>query len=315
MNKQPLDQQLEFYMSEQNRYDFSTLSLSKLEISEIKRFAIEKRNDYGIAPIGLNIFKYIKGINDNISFEFVIFDEKNIDAILYIPNSGSDRAYIIINSNQPIVNQIFATAHEYYHYFKDYESVKKEPLICQMNSLKDIKEQRASRFAAEFLLPTAALNNDIDKLCISLSKSNISSMSRSDLATICIFLTVKYALPLKAVLYRLFEENYIKNSDEYMNNYVFINSVLKELKIIPEISTLLGNNNPMQNDNEIYRSMLKTYEKGLISGEQIESDAKIIGLDMNTISSIICDENDDDDDDNDDLSDINKQLLEKWGSK
>ena len=129
MNKEPLDQQLEFYMSEQNRYDFSNISLSQPEILEIKQFAIEKRNEYGIAPIGLNIFNYIKGINNNISFEFVAFDQKNIDAILYVPNSGSNRAYIIINSNQPMVNQIFATAHEYYHYFKDYESVKKEPFI------------------------------------------------------------------------------------------------------------------------------------------------------------------------------------------
>jgi len=317
MNKQynSLDKQLEFYMGEKNRYDFSNISLSQLEISDIKQFASEKRSDYGNAPIGLNIFKYIKGINNNISFEFVKFDQKNIDAILYIPNSGRDRAYIIINSNQPMVNQIFATAHEYYHYFKDYESVKKEPFICQMNSLMNIKEQRASRFAAEFLLPTAALNSDLEKLCVSISKPNIIGASLSELAAICIYLTVKYALPLKAVLYRLHEENHIKNLDEHMSNYDFIKSLLIECKLISEISILLDNKNPIQSDNEIYKSMLKTYEKGLVSMEQIESDARIIGLDMDTISSIICDESEnDDEDDDDDLSDINKQLLEKWGS-
>ena len=44
-----------------------------------------------------------------------------------------------------------------------------------------------------------------------------------DYAVLSIFLTLKYQLPLKAVIYRLYEEHYIDKIDEYIQNYQFIN--------------------------------------------------------------------------------------------
>lgn len=44
---------------------------------------------------------------------------------------------------------------------KDYSDIKKEPYICNFTALSSINEKRASRFAAEFLLPEEALRTEI----------------------------------------------------------------------------------------------------------------------------------------------------------
>ena len=44
----------------QNRYDFDPKILDKEDIKEIKGLVKEKRVDYGIAPIGTDIFSFIR---------------------------------------------------------------------------------------------------------------------------------------------------------------------------------------------------------------------------------------------------------------
>ena len=111
----------------QNEYDFNTTSLSADEIAEIKKLVREKRVDYNLAPMGTGIFEWILKENNNIRFEKVPFDSEKIDGMLYIPTTGKERAYIILNSNRPLINQIFTAAHEYYHYVKDYQRFKEIP--------------------------------------------------------------------------------------------------------------------------------------------------------------------------------------------
>ena len=103
----------------QNEYDFNTASLSTDEIIDIKRLAREKRVDYALAPMGVNVFNWILKQNRNIRFESVSFDSEKIDGMLYIPTTGKERAYIILNTNKPLINQIFTAVHEFYHYVKD----------------------------------------------------------------------------------------------------------------------------------------------------------------------------------------------------
>lgn len=141
----------------QREYDFNTNSLCEDEVDSIKALVKEKRVDYALAPIGEKIFGWITEQDTNIHFEAVDFDSDKIDGLLYIPQSGYDKAYIVLNSKKPLINQIFTTAHEYYHYVKDYAIIKKEPYICNFSALSSVNEKRASRFAAEFLLPEEAL--------------------------------------------------------------------------------------------------------------------------------------------------------------
>ena len=136
----------------QGTYDFNTSSLNNLEINEIKTLVKEKRVNYALAPIGEKIFNYISEQNPNIHFELVELDTEKIDGMLYVPKNGDDKAYIILNGNKPFINQIFAAAHEYYHYIKDYESIKKQPYVCSLSSLNSKSEKKASRFCGGVII-------------------------------------------------------------------------------------------------------------------------------------------------------------------
>ena len=94
----------------QTEYDFNTASLTLNEIAEIKRLAREKRVDYASAPMGTGVFNLIQRQSQEIRFELVSFESEKIDGMLYIPTSGQERAYIILNSNKPLVNQVFTAA-------------------------------------------------------------------------------------------------------------------------------------------------------------------------------------------------------------
>ena len=132
--------------------------------------------------------------------------------MLYVPTTGKDCAYIILNVNKPLINQIFTAAHEFYHYIKDYKKLEKRRISVILIKLKDINEMCASRFAAELLLPEEALLREIKDYLVNMKIPDTSKMTFHQYATLMIFLTVKYQMPLKAVIYRLAEEGYIKIS-------------------------------------------------------------------------------------------------------
>ena len=286
----------------QNKYDFNTSSLTLEEIEDIKKMTREKRVDYALAPIGTGIFDWILKQNNNIRFELVDFNSEKIDGMLYVPTTGKERAYIILNSNKPLINQIFTAAHEYYHYEMDYQKFKSNPFICDFNILKNVNEMRASRFAAELLLPEDALSREIknyQKLMLHTSNKN---MKFNDYATLSIFLTIKYQMPLKAVIYRLAEEHHIDNIDNYIENYDFMKKILQQIKIFEKQVKELYNkeNKHLILYSSTYQDMEKAFILGNASKENILKDASKLNLDINLIKELLIetyDENDEDDDD------------------
>lgn len=288
----------------QNKYDFNTTFLSEEEIDEIKKFAKEKRVDYNLAPLGTGIFDWILKQNSNIRFELVNFDSDDIDGMLYIPNVGKDSAYIILNANKPLINQIFTAAHEYYHYEKDYASFKAKPYVCNFKNLKDVNEKKACRFAAELLLPEVALRDEVMSYCKVVAKCQQKDLSCDEYAVLSIALTVKYQMPLKAVLYRLFEEGYIKDVDKYIQDYEFIKGILKEITILEKlVAELYGTENKyIVSYSSTYQDMEKTFRAGNATREEIISDAKTLNMNMQLIHEILAeDEKEDDVEDNGDL--------------
>ena len=291
----------QYYQAE---YDFNTTSLTVDEVAVLKRLAKEKRVDYGSAPIGAEIFDLILRQSDDIRFELVSFDSDKIDGMLYIPTTGKERAYIILNSNKPLVNQIFTAAHEFYHYINDYQIFKKKPYICDFSILKNINEKKACRFAAELLLPDEALNLEIKNYCRTIGLNYDKNLDFKLFAPILIWLTVKYQMPLKAVIYRLAEENHIKDVNEYIENYDFIKKVLLELHIYNKrVSELYNKNNSyIIPYSSTYQDMEKAYYSGNATKEDIIKDAETLSLDLNIINKFIFqnDEEDDDGEEDDD---------------
>lgn len=287
----------------QTEYDFNTTSLSIDEIDAIKKLAREKRVDYAFAPMGPSVFDLIQKQSSDIRFELVAFESDKVDGMLYIPTTGKERAYIILNSNKPLVNQIFTAAHEFYHYIKDYQMFKEKPYICDFSMLKDVNEKKACRFAAELLFPEEALNREIREYCIKLHVTGFKALDFNQVATFIIAMTIKYQLPLKAVIYRLEEENYIDEVKKYIENYEFIKKVLQGVQIFSkQVSMLYGTaNNFVIPYSKTYQDMETAFSTGNASKEEIVQDAKTLSLDINLINEFVeQDESVDDKEENDD---------------
>lgn len=295
----------------QTEYDYNTSSLTEQEIYDIKELAREKRVNYALAPIGEKIFNWIEEQNSDIHFELVNFESEKIDGMLYIPEAGLEKAYIILNSNKPLINQIFTSAHEYYHYIKDYAIIKETPYICNFNSLESINEKKASRFAAEFLLPEEALRSEIRFMRKRMDIIGESKLGFEFYATIAIMLTVKYQMPLKAVIYRLHEEGYIKNIIQYIKNYDFIKNIMRELKIFEKkVDYLYSNKNEhLDADGIIYRQMKTAYDTGYAARDEIMHDAEILRLDRQVVQDFFDNTEDDDKDDDLEMQDYLRSLL------
>ena len=286
----------------QTEYDFNTASLTLNEIAEIKRLAREKRVDYASAPMGTGVFNLIQRQSQEIRFELVSFESEKIDGMLYIPTSGQERAYIILNSNKPLVNQVFTAAHEFYHYIKDYQVFKERPYICDFSILKDVNEKKACRFAAELLFPEEALKREINDYLRRLNIKEVKTLDFAQIASFIIVMTVKYQMPLKAVIYRLAEEKYIGNVKEYIENYDFIKKVLQEIKIFDkQVSELYStDNNFIIPYSMTYQDMEKAFSTGNASKEEILRDAEILSLDMNIVNDFVSREDEVSDDEMDD---------------
>lgn len=286
----------------QTEYDFNTDSLSADELIEIKKIAREKRVDYALAPMGTDVFNWILKQNSNIRFELVSFESEKIDGMLYIPTTGKERAYIILNSNKPLANQIYTAAHEFYHYVKDYQKFKENPYICDFSMLKDVNEKKACRFAAELLLPEEALAYDVRDFCRTMDITDVKTMDFNQFATLIIVLTVKYQMPLKAVIYRLAEERYIDNIENYIDNYEFIKKVLQEIKIFEKRVGELYNteNGYIIPYSSTYQDMEKAFSTGNASKTDIIEDAKKLNLDMSLIDEFLVEDTEEVDDDDDD---------------
>lgn len=306
-----IDNQKIFEQYYQAEYDFNTTALESEDIDGIKELVKEKRVNYALAPIGEKIFEWIAEQNADIHFELVDLDSDKIDGMLYIPRSGLDKAYIILNAKKPLINQIFAAAHEYYHYIKDYAQIKETPYICNFNALENVNEKRASRFAAEFLLPEDALRNEIKTFRKRVNRTEQSKLTFEDYAAISILLTVKYQIPLKAVMYRLYEENYINNIEEYIDNYNFIKDILKEVKIFKRLVEHLysDKNHHFDVNSLIYRQMKNAYRSGLASRQEIMQDGETLNLDMSMVYDFFDDiKEEDDEEDDTDLIDTVKEI-------
>lgn len=294
----------------QAEYDFNTSSLTDEEIDEIKELVKEKRVHYALAPIGTQIFSWITEQKQNIHFELVDFESEKIDGMLYVPVTGSECAYIVLNSKKSLSNQIFTVAHEYYHYVKDYLKIKSRPYICDFRELQNVSEKKASRFAAEFLLPEEALRYEMKLYRKQLKASGQTELSFAEYAAIVIYLTLKYQMPLKAVIYRLYEEKYIDDIKLYIENYDFLRNFLLEVNFIKEkMDYLYSNNNPYLDENRIiYRQMKNAYSRGYATREEILRDAQTLNLKEAIIQGFfdIIKDDDEGDDDEEMLAYISK---------
>lgn len=259
----------------QSKYTFGEKELSSDEILQIKNQAKDARGRYGLnAPIGTNIFSFLEQKGD-IVFQLQDFKESELDAMIIKYSAKSQKKYIIINSDKPLINQIFAAAHEFYHYLYSFIGNSQDSIVCTF-SKNDKEEIKANRFAAEFLLPEEALKDEVN----SFSKFIDGKFLNAPIArqiVFCFYLTTKYSIPLKAVMYRLREEN-ISNTDYLLNHYEDVKQILLDFsKSETHVKELYANKNEYITE-QLYNLVPYLYNKGRLDNSTVDEIIKKFSL-------------------------------------
>lgn len=272
----------------QNTYIFDENLLSKEEIELLKNRARDSRAIYGLnTPIGTNIFSFLEQKGD-IVFQLQDFKKSDLDAMIIKYSSKSLKKYIVINSDKPLINHIFAAAHELYHYSYSFIENQLDSFVCSF-SKNEKEEIKANRFAAEFLLPEEALRNEL-KTFLQFSEGKFQTTPLYRQIAFCFVLVAKYCLPLKAVLYRLKEEN-ISNTDYLLKHYEDVKKILLEFsEENVRVKELYSNKNIYINE-QLYGLVPLLYNKGRLDDFTVSEIIKKFGLSENRIKDgLIADE-------------------------
>ncbi len=190
--------------------------LSKLQIDEIRKLARDKRLSLGFVgetPIANDIFTILDKLNI-ILLEYPIKtdgDRPAFSAAIMHSEEEEKLTFIGLNTADYFDNQVFAIAHELYHYYTKSGS--------HLSRLKDEErsfiEVKANRFAAEFLLPA----NELDSIVLDEFKtSSLESFHHKTLLRFIARLHCTWRLPYRSLVKRLQEIGAI-TSEQYTELY------------------------------------------------------------------------------------------------
>lgn len=188
--------------------------LSEIQLEEIRKLAEKTRHSLGFVgdtPIANDIFTILD--NEGILLlEYPIKSDGEKPAfsaaLIYSKEGDKELAFIGLNTADYFDKQIFAIAHELFHYYTKTGSHLSRP----SEEENDLVEKTANRFAAEFLLPENTLKS------IVLKEFKTSSLEKKQTKTLLRFiarLQCTWWLPYRSLVKRLQEINAI--SDEQYN--------------------------------------------------------------------------------------------------
>lgn len=248
-----------------------TNSLSSKQIYELSEMAKEKRRelDIGTAPMGDNILKFIREKGIKLIYVPIVNreNEELFFSAVYVSlkQDKSKTKFIGLNTNDYYDNQIFALGHEIYHYYEE----SNIHLCIISNDKQSIRELKANRFAAEFLLPTDKLEKEIKE--VNDGETQLYKWKHSTLLRLIARLHCEYRLPYKAIVKRLLEISAI-NEKQYQE--LFNEPTRNEndeyyiigLSINPEIFKLLNSKtNKKGVEGSDLETIARNYEDGIIS--------------------------------------------------
>ncbi|WP_449241059.1 ImmA/IrrE family metallo-endopeptidase [Desulfoscipio gibsoniae] len=186
------------------------IALDKLQINRIKRLAEIKRRTLGFVgdtPIASQIFTILENMNI-LLLEYPIKSEGEKPAfsavLMYSKESNEELIFIGLNTADYFDRQVFAVAHELYHFYTKTGSHLSR--VAEEENL--LAEAEANRFAAEFLLPESILEHII------LNEFKDSSLKKVQIKTLLRFiarLQCTWWLPYRSLVRRLKEIDVISN--------------------------------------------------------------------------------------------------------
>lgn len=193
------------------------ITLNEVQVDEIRKLAGDERRFLGFVgetPIANDIFTILDRL-DIMLLEYPIESEGDRPAfsaaIMYSEEGDRKLTFIGLNTADHYDKQIFAIAHELYHYYTKSGSHLSRP-EDEESSLIEVK---ANRFAAEFLLPETVLES------IVLDEFKTSSLEKIQHKTLLRFIARLHCtwwLPYRSLVRRLHEIGAI-TSEQYAELY------------------------------------------------------------------------------------------------
>jgi Zn-dependent peptidase ImmA (M78 family) len=182
------------------------ITLNEVQIDEVRKLARDKRQSLSIVgemPIANDLFTILEQLNIKL-LEYPIKSEGDNPAfsaaIMYSEEDGEELVFIGLNTADFFDKQVFAIAHELFHYYTKTES--------HLSRLDDIDientliEAKANRFAAEFLFPEVALKSIvIDEF----KTSKLDKISENTMQRFIVRLQCSLWLPYRSLVKRLHE--------------------------------------------------------------------------------------------------------------
>ncbi len=190
-----------------------SINLSEFEVEEIRKLAEEFRRKAGIigdVPLAGDIFTIL----DNIDIKLLEYPVKGSAekpafsaALIYYKEQNQEFVFLGLNTADYFDNQIFAVAHELYHY------VTKNPSqLCRLSEHHDdLIETKANRFAEELLLPEKAISSIILR---EFKHFQLNKLRTNVLLRFIARLHCTWWLPYRAIVKRLHEMEVI-SSQQY----------------------------------------------------------------------------------------------------
>ena len=193
------------------------LTLNEVQVDEIRKLAGDERRFLGFVgetPIANDIFTILDRL-DIMLLEYPIEPEGDRPAfsaaIMYSEEGDKKLTFIGLNTADFYDKQIFAIAHELYHYYTKSGSHLSRP-EDEDNSLIEVK---ANRFAAEFLLPETVLESIVLE---EFKTSSLEKIQHKALLRFIARLHCTWWLPYRSLVRRLHEIGAI-SSEQYTELY------------------------------------------------------------------------------------------------
>lgn len=193
------------------------ITLNEVQVDEIRKLAGDERRFLGFVgetPIANDIFTILDRL-DIMLLEYPIEPEGDRPAfsaaIMYSEEGDKKLTFIGLNTADFYDKQIFAIAHELYHYYTKSGSHLSRPEY-EESSLIEVK---ANRFAAEFLLPETVLESIV---LDEFKTSSLEKIQHKALLRFIARLHCTWWLPYRSLVRRLHEIGAI-SSEQYAELY------------------------------------------------------------------------------------------------
>ncbi len=260
----------------------SPVVLNELQIESIRKLARDQRQALGFVgdtPIANDIFTILDNLGIRL-LEYPIESQGDRPAfsaaIMYSEEGGQKLVFIGLNTADYFDRQIFAIAHELYHYYSKTGS----HLSRLEEEGESIVEVQANRFAAEFLLPQSILES------IVLDEFKTSCLERIQFKTLLRFiarLQCTWWLPYRSLVRRLKETGAISNK-QYQELYAINERDLDgeygrlgkaiNYDVFVELNTVTNRVGVSPKDIE---TIIRNFEDGLISEDNLTDTLLLFG--------------------------------------